>query len=129
LGQIRSYESFVGLIPTNGFAEADLHNLWPAIGAINSSRQDKLLGEIRAETRTLPPNLLLLTSGAFSTSAGETLPVISREIALIEWFSEHCHAILPFDSAKTFLFSQARSVLYLFVFIYSRTRATLIDRR
>jgi deoxyribonuclease I len=28
-------------------AEADLHNLWPAIGAINSSRGDKLFGESR----------------------------------------------------------------------------------
>ena len=32
-----------------GYAEADLHNLWPAIGDINSSRQDKSLGEIPGE--------------------------------------------------------------------------------
>ena len=32
-----------------GYAEADLHNLWPAIGNINSSRQDKSLGEIPGE--------------------------------------------------------------------------------
>src|SRR5919197_4429036 len=35
-------------------AEADLHNLWPAIGAINSSRGDKLYGEIPGEKRALP---------------------------------------------------------------------------
>ena len=29
-----------------GRAEGDLHNLWPAIGATNSSREDKLFGEI-----------------------------------------------------------------------------------
>ena len=35
------------LFPVYGFAEADLRNLWPAIGAINSSRGDKLFNEIR----------------------------------------------------------------------------------
>lgn len=29
-----------------GFAEADLHNLWPARGDVNSSRSDHLFGEI-----------------------------------------------------------------------------------
>jgi deoxyribonuclease-1 len=38
-------------------AEGDLHNLWPAIGAINFSRGDKLFGEIRGEKRTLPPSV------------------------------------------------------------------------
>ena len=38
-------------------AEGDLHNLWPAIGAINSSRGDKLYGEIPGETPTLPPSV------------------------------------------------------------------------
>jgi deoxyribonuclease-1 len=38
-------------------AEADLHNLWPALGAINSSRGDKVFGEIRGEMPTLPPSL------------------------------------------------------------------------
>ena len=33
------------------YAESDLHNLWPAIGNINSSRQDKSLGEIPGEKR------------------------------------------------------------------------------
>ena len=33
-------------VPAYGFAEADLHNLWQAIGAINSSRGDKRFGEI-----------------------------------------------------------------------------------
>lgn len=32
------------------FAEADLHNLWPALGRINSSRQDLPLGELAGET-------------------------------------------------------------------------------
>jgi len=41
-------------IPAYGFAEADLHNLWPAIGAINSSRGDKLFAEIPGNKRTLP---------------------------------------------------------------------------
>jgi deoxyribonuclease-1 len=41
-------------VPAYGFAEADLHNLWPAIGAINSSRGDKLFGEIRGGKPTLP---------------------------------------------------------------------------
>ena len=34
-----------------GRAAADLHNLWPAIGNINSSRQDQSLGEIPGEER------------------------------------------------------------------------------
>ena len=38
-------------------AEADLHNLWPAIGAINSSRGDRLFAEIPGEKRTLPPSV------------------------------------------------------------------------
>ena len=38
-------------------AVGDLHNLWPAIGAINSSRGDKLFGEIPSEKRTLPPSV------------------------------------------------------------------------
>ena len=33
-----------------GFAEADLHNLWPALGRINSSRQDLEFGELPGET-------------------------------------------------------------------------------
>jgi deoxyribonuclease-1 len=32
----------------------DLHNLWPAIGAINSSRGDKVFGEIPGNKPTLP---------------------------------------------------------------------------
>ena len=36
-------------IPEYGFAEADLHNLWPAISNINSSRQDLRFGEIPGE--------------------------------------------------------------------------------
>ena len=31
------------------FAEADLHNLWPALGRINSSRGDRPLGELTGE--------------------------------------------------------------------------------
>jgi deoxyribonuclease-1 len=42
-------------------AEADLHNLWPALGAINSSRGKKLFGEIPGERRTLP---LSMASGS-----------------------------------------------------------------
>ena len=45
------------LIPAYGFAEADLHNLWPAIGAINSSRGDKRFGEIPGGKPTLPPSV------------------------------------------------------------------------
>ena len=41
-------------VPAYGFAEADLHNLWPAIGALNSSRGDKLFGEIPGNKRALP---------------------------------------------------------------------------
>lgn len=41
-------------VPAYGFAEADLHNRWPAIGAINSSRGDKLFGEIPGSKPTLP---------------------------------------------------------------------------
>ena len=37
--------------PEYGYAEADLHNLWPAIGNINSSRSDQSLGEIPGEQR------------------------------------------------------------------------------
>ena len=44
-------------IPAYGFAEADLHNLWPAIGAINSSRGDKAFGEIPGNKPTLPPSV------------------------------------------------------------------------
>jgi deoxyribonuclease-1 len=44
-------------IPAYGFAEGDLHNLWPAIGAINSSRGDKPYGEIPGNKRTLPPSV------------------------------------------------------------------------
>ena len=44
-------------IAAYGFAEADLHNLWPAIGAINSSRGDKLFGEIPGNEPTLPPSV------------------------------------------------------------------------
>jgi deoxyribonuclease-1 len=43
--------------PTYKRAEADLHNLWPALGAINSSRGKKLFGEILGERRTLPPSM------------------------------------------------------------------------
>jgi deoxyribonuclease-1 len=43
-------------IPAYSFAEADLHNLWPAIGAINSSRGDKPYGEIPGNEPTLPQN-------------------------------------------------------------------------
>ena len=32
------------------FAEADLHNLWPALGRINSSRGDRPLGELPGES-------------------------------------------------------------------------------
>lgn len=35
--------------PAYGFAEADLHNLWPAFRRINSSRQDLAFGEIQGE--------------------------------------------------------------------------------
>jgi endonuclease I len=38
-------------------AEGDLHNLWAAVGAINSGRGDKLYGEIAGEKRTLPPSI------------------------------------------------------------------------
>lgn len=41
-------------IPLYSFAEADLHNLWPAVGAINSSRGNKLFVEIPGNKRTLP---------------------------------------------------------------------------
>src|SRR5262245_43345575 len=44
-------------IPAYGFAEADLHNLWPAIGAINSSRGDKLFSEIPGNKPTLPSSV------------------------------------------------------------------------
>jgi deoxyribonuclease-1 len=44
-------------IPAYGVAEADLHNLWPAIGAINSSRGDKPYGEIPGNEPTLPPSV------------------------------------------------------------------------
>jgi deoxyribonuclease-1 len=44
-------------IPAYGFAEGDLHNLWPAIGAINSSRGDKTFGEIPGNKPTLPPSV------------------------------------------------------------------------
>lgn len=44
-------------IPAYGFAEGDLHNLWPAIGAINSSRGDKPFGEIPGNKPTLPPSI------------------------------------------------------------------------
>lgn len=37
--------------PLYGFAEADLHNLWPALGRINSSRQDLAFGPIPGESR------------------------------------------------------------------------------
>jgi deoxyribonuclease-1 len=40
--------------PNYLFAEADLHNLWPELGAINSSRGDKLFGEIPGRQRSLP---------------------------------------------------------------------------
>lgn len=42
-------------IPVYGFAEADLHNLWPAIGAINSSRGDKPYGEVPGNKWTPVP--------------------------------------------------------------------------
>ncbi|MGH7793575.1 MAG: endonuclease [Candidatus Binatia bacterium] len=44
-------------VPAYGFAEADLPNLWPAVGAINSSRGDKLFGEIPGGKPTLPPSV------------------------------------------------------------------------
>ncbi len=36
--------------PTYQFASADLHNLWPAVGNINSSRGDRPFAEIPGET-------------------------------------------------------------------------------
>ncbi len=38
--------------PTYKFADADLHNLWPALGAINSSRGKSFFGECRNQTHT-----------------------------------------------------------------------------
>lgn len=36
-------------LPAYRFAEADLHNLWPALARINSSRQDLAFGELPGE--------------------------------------------------------------------------------
>jgi len=43
--------------PTYKFAEADLHNLWPALGAINSSRGKSFFGEVAGSKPTLPPSV------------------------------------------------------------------------
>ena len=43
--------------PTYKFAEADLHNLWPALGAINSSRGKSFFGEIPDIKPRLPPSI------------------------------------------------------------------------
>jgi hypothetical protein len=43
--------------PICKFAEADLHNLWPALGAINFSRGKSFFGEIPGGKPTLPPSL------------------------------------------------------------------------
>jgi deoxyribonuclease-1 len=43
--------------PAYKFAEADLHNLWPALGAINSSRGKAFFGEVNGSKPTLPPSL------------------------------------------------------------------------
>ena len=42
--------------PSYKLAEADLHNLWPALGGINSSRGKRLFGEIDPDQRRLPPS-------------------------------------------------------------------------
>jgi len=72
-------------IPAYGFTEADLRNLWPAIGAINSSRGDKLFGEIPGNKRTLPPSVADLncdyerTTGA--NAVAEPRDAVKGEIA------------------------------------------------
>jgi deoxyribonuclease I len=56
--------------PTYKRAEADLHNLWPALGAINSSRGNKLFGEIPGERRTLPPSIAADSTCDYERTAG-----------------------------------------------------------
>jgi deoxyribonuclease-1 len=63
-------------------AEADLHNLWPAIGAINSSRSDRLFAEIPGEKRTLPPSVADLNCDYERTkTAVEPRKAVRGEIA------------------------------------------------
>jgi deoxyribonuclease-1 len=64
-------------IPAYGFAEGDLHNLWPAIGAINSSRGDKLFGEIPGNKFTLPPSVSDLKC-AYKRTTGQNAIVEPR---------------------------------------------------
>ena len=64
-------------IPAYGFAEGDLHNLWPAIGAINSSRGDKLFGEIPGNKFALPPSVSELKC-AYKRSTGQNAIVEPR---------------------------------------------------
>ena len=56
------------------FAAADLHNLWPAIGNINSSRQDLPLGEIPGEQRRFEEYC-----PDFERTSGETAVVEPRD--------------------------------------------------
>src|SRR6266550_1739451 len=60
-------------IPAYGFAEGDLHNLWPAIGAINSSRGDKVFGEIPGNKSTLPPSVADLKCDYERTTGAEAI--------------------------------------------------------
>jgi deoxyribonuclease-1 len=63
-----------------GRAEGDLHNLWPAIGAINSSRGDKLFGEIPGEKRTLPPSLADLICDYERTTGPNAMVELRRPV-------------------------------------------------
>jgi deoxyribonuclease I len=60
-------------------AEADLHNLWPALGAINSSRGNKRFGEIPGEKRTLPRSI-----AADSTCDYERTTAVNGQDAIVE---------------------------------------------
>jgi deoxyribonuclease-1 len=66
-------------IPAYGFAEADLHNLWPALGAINSSRGDKPFGEIPGSKFTLPPSVSDLKC-AYKRTTGQDAIVEPRNV-------------------------------------------------
>jgi deoxyribonuclease-1 len=67
-------------IPAYGFAEADLHNLWPAIGAINSSRGDKLFGEIPGGKPTLPRSVADLKCSYKRTQGADAIVEPRRPI-------------------------------------------------
>jgi deoxyribonuclease-1 len=81
-------------IPAYGFAEGGLHNLWPAIGAINSSRRDKLFGEIPGSKFTLPPPSVSDLKCAYKRTTGQN--------AIVE----------PSDSVKGDI---ARSLFYMHI--------------